>query len=128
MDANRELSGGEEADQREEVLRRLEEEFVPLLREQPGYRGYLSLVDERDEHGRVVTLWESSEAADRGLFLAGPAGGWVQDRLTPLLAEAPRIDRAAAFSSDLGGVTEGATVASITFVLPLSPDGRAGGD
>ena len=128
MDASGALSGGEEADQREEVLRRLEEEFVPLLREQPGYRGYLSLVDERDEHGRVVTFWESAEAADRGLFLAGPGGRWVQERLAPLLSEAPRIDRAAAFSSDLGGVTEGATIASITYSLPLSPEGRAGGD
>ena len=128
MDANRSLSGAEEADLREEVLQRLQEELVPLLREQPGYRGYLALVDERDEHGRVVTFWESAQAADRGLFSAGPGGGWVRERLAPLLAEQPHVDRAAAFSSDLGGATEGATVASITFALPLSPEGRAGGD
>ena len=127
MDANRAASD-EEADQRAEVLRRLQEELVPLLQRQPGYRGYLTIIDERDEHGRVVTLWDSAASADRCLVLNGPGGSWVQERLAPLLADPPRITRAAALDSDLGAASAGATASSIVLALPLSPEGRAGGD
>lgn len=124
----RETGAVNEAEQRDEVMRRIQEEFAPLLREQAGYRGYLALIDEEDEHGRVVTFWASSAAADRCFFPTGSGGRWLQERLAPLLTDPPRIARAATIAGDLDSALAGSTGASVIFALPLSAAGRAGGD
>lgn len=43
------------------------EAVLPWLRELEGFRGMMILTDETQEKARVVTFWESRDAAERSL-------------------------------------------------------------
>ena len=46
----------------DEIREAIEDEFVPRLREIPGFAGYYALVDRARGKSLALTLWESEEA------------------------------------------------------------------
>ena len=66
----------------QEIIRKAQEEYMPLLRGQPGFLSYEAIVP--DERVSVsVFRWESAADADAGM-LRGAA--WLQEHLAPWMA------------------------------------------
>jgi hypothetical protein len=80
----------------EEVRGRVEGEILSVARQQPGYRGYLSL-DKGGGQGLAIYLWESEEAAQRGQAAISEQATKLN---VPYELEAPRILRATVTTSD----------------------------
>jgi hypothetical protein len=62
----------------DDVVVRFETDFLPTLRELPGFEGILVLVTPEGK-GMVVSLWESEEALQES---AGVAAGAVEEFVT----------------------------------------------
>jgi hypothetical protein len=58
-----EIEGGDPS-KREEVLGLLRERVIPGLKEIDGFAGFIALIDEDNQRGRSVSLWETKEAAE----------------------------------------------------------------
>jgi heme-degrading monooxygenase HmoA len=57
-------------EQQEDALRWLDETYVPVLRQQPGFKGFLVLNEEIEEEPGgewlAITLWETANQASPG--------------------------------------------------------------
>ena len=72
----------------QEVVRRVSEEFRPIISKVEGFRGY-HLVDTGIDVLASVTLYIDKAAADRALLVPS---NWVRDSgLTPLLPNPPQV-------------------------------------
>lgn len=70
-----------------ELARRVEEEFVPIMKDLPGFKGYYAL-DAGDGVVASVSVFESKEAA---LQSNERAAAWVRERLAVFFPEPPEI-------------------------------------
>ena len=71
----------------EEVLEVVRESIVPVMKQQPGFKGYLALSDPATNKVVSITLWETE--AD---VVAGETGGYYREQITKiagLLASTP---------------------------------------
>ncbi len=67
----------------DEVVRRVKEGFVPLIRDTPGFVSYLVLApSEREDELVSVSVFESQEGAEES---NEKAEDWVQQNLSELL-------------------------------------------
>jgi len=71
----------------EEAGRRAEAGVGPILRRNPGFRGYY-IVDGGDGVGVSITVFESREAAERS---REEVMGWIEKNLSDLYREPPQI-------------------------------------
>jgi hypothetical protein len=55
---------GIDPSKREEVLKTIRERVIPALQQIDGFGGFISLVDEENQRGRSIVLWETKESAD----------------------------------------------------------------
>jgi quinol monooxygenase YgiN len=73
----------------DEVLRRVQEEFVPLIREMAGFVSYLALVPgEREGEIVTVSLFEDRQSAEES---NSKAVEWVAQNLSELLRPTPEF-------------------------------------
>ncbi len=75
----------------EEAINVSRDRIVPAARQQPGFKGYLMLIDRSSGKGLTITLWE--EEADREV--SGPDSDYYREgigRLVPFLTEAPMVE------------------------------------
>ena len=73
----------------DEAVGIVESSILPAAREQPGYRGYVHLVDRATGEGVSLTLWASEED-----MRAGETGSYYRDQIAKvraLLAEEPDV-------------------------------------
>ena len=71
-----------------EIIRRVREEFLPIISKVEGYRGY-HLVDTGIDVLASVTLFVDKAAADKALLVPS---SWVRNSgLTPLLPNPPQV-------------------------------------
>jgi heme-degrading monooxygenase HmoA len=67
----------------DEVVRRVKEDFVPLIRDMPGFVSYLVLApSEREDELVSVSVFESQEGAEES---NEKAEAWVRQNLSELL-------------------------------------------
>jgi heme-degrading monooxygenase HmoA len=67
----------------DEVVRRVKEDFVPLIRDTPGFVSYLVLApSEREDELVSVSVFESQEGAEES---NEKAEAWVRQNLSELL-------------------------------------------
>lgn len=69
----------------QEVARRIEESYVPMLRTAPGFVAY-SLVHYGNDAGQSITIFETQAQAE-AYQLQGHE--WVKEHLLPLLTSPP---------------------------------------
>ena len=75
----------------EEAIHIARERTVPAAQQQPGFKGYLMLVDRSTGKGLTITLWEGEE--DR--LLTCPESAYYREaigQIVPLLTEAPSVE------------------------------------
>jgi heme-degrading monooxygenase HmoA len=65
--------------------RRVEQEFVPLISGQPGFRQYF-LARAGDQEAVAISVWDSREQAEAGLE---KTSAWVQQTFGPIVAAPP---------------------------------------
>jgi hypothetical protein len=70
-----------------EVIRRVTDEFAPMLAERPGFGGYW-IVDAGDGVLATIGVFETQGAAEDS---TRAAAGWVSERLADLLPSAPQV-------------------------------------
>jgi heme-degrading monooxygenase HmoA len=73
----------------DEAVRIVASSIVPAAREQPGFRGYVHLVDRATGEGMSITLWATEED-----MRAGETGQYYRaqiDKVRSLLAAAPEV-------------------------------------
>ncbi len=73
----------------DEAVRIVESSIVPAAKEQPGFQGYLHLVDHATGEGISITLWATEED-----MRAGETGPYYRaqiDKVRSLLATAPEV-------------------------------------
>ncbi len=70
-----------------EVVRRAIEEFVPLIRDQPGFKGYW-VVDGGNGVVATISSFETEEAAEES---TAASATWVQENLAHLVPSPPRV-------------------------------------
>lgn len=71
----------------DEALEIVRDDMAPVIREQPGFRGFLVLTDREADRAITISLWETE--ADRD---AGEATGYARAQLArigPLFAAPP---------------------------------------
>jgi heme-degrading monooxygenase HmoA len=61
----------------DDAVRILESSILPAAREQPGYRGYLHLVDRATGDGVSITLWASDDE-----MRAGETGSYFREQIS----------------------------------------------
>ena len=54
------------ADRMDEGIDKVKETILPLMRDIPGFKGVLGLVDRTASTGLTLTLWEDEQAMQRG--------------------------------------------------------------
>ncbi len=69
------------------LLRRVNEEFVPMIRDAPGFLAYYAL-DAGDGTVASVSVFESQAGAEESNRMAAD---WVRRELTPMLPKSPKI-------------------------------------
>lgn len=72
---------------RDEAARRVEEQLIPILKNQPGFISYY-LVDFEDGDIGSVSVWGTKEDAHDA---AASVLNWVQDNLSEFLSNEPQI-------------------------------------
>jgi hypothetical protein len=70
-----------------EVKRRVQEEFVPMVKDIPGFIGYY-LVDAGDGKIASITVCDEREDVDES---TKRASSWVTDRLSSLITSGPDV-------------------------------------
>jgi hypothetical protein len=70
-----------------ELSRRVKEEFVPMVREVPGFVAYY-VVDGGDGAVSSVTICEDREGAEAS---TARAADWIQERTAPLTESGPEV-------------------------------------
>lgn len=71
----------------EEVTRRLQEGFVPLLRQVPGFTGYY-VMDLGDGEIMSVSVYQDKAGADESIRRAS---GWVRENLAQWFPNPPQV-------------------------------------
>lgn len=71
----------------EEVKRRVEQEFVPLLKENPGFRGYYLIDCASPEAGNILTSVSMFDSWDAALASNDAAKRFIKRRLADMLPE-----------------------------------------
>ena len=73
----------------DEVVRRVQNDFVPLVRDTQGFVSYLILIpSEREDEIVSVSVFEDREGAQES---NRKAAGWVEQNLSELLRPAPEF-------------------------------------
>jgi hypothetical protein len=67
------VQGGTTLAKRAEMDRIVNEDLIPALKQEPGFRDALNLVDRETGNGMMIILWETKEQAERPLPDYGPA-------------------------------------------------------
>jgi hypothetical protein len=75
------------ATQTDEIARRVKDEFIPLVRDVPGFVAYY-VIDRGDGTISSVTICEDQAGVDA---TTARAADWVQDRLSELIQSGPEI-------------------------------------
>ena len=70
-----------------ELARRVQEEFVPMMRDLPGFIGYY-VVDGGDGKMASVTVCQDAAAVEES---NRRAAAWVQERLAELITGTPNV-------------------------------------
>lgn len=70
-----------------EVLRRTEEEFLPIIQQVPGFVEYLN-VDLGDGQGATISVFSSQASADES---TERAAAWVKENLAGLIEGPPEV-------------------------------------
>jgi hypothetical protein len=70
-----------------ELARRVQEEFLPLVRDIPGFVGYY-VVDGGDGRVASITVTQDQAGVDES---AKRAASWVQERLAELITSGPDV-------------------------------------
>jgi hypothetical protein len=70
-----------------EVAKRVRDEFLPMMRDLPGFAGYY-IVDAGDGRIASITVCEDQAAAEES---TRRASGWVQERLASLITSGPEV-------------------------------------
>jgi hypothetical protein len=70
-----------------EVKRRVEQEFVPLLKENPGFRGYYLIDCASPEAGNILTSVSMFDSWDAALASNDAAKRFIKLRLADMLPE-----------------------------------------
>jgi heme-degrading monooxygenase HmoA len=70
-----------------EVVKRVTQEFAPMLRDKPGFIGYW-VVDAGEGVVSTISVFETKEAADES---TEAAAGWARERLADLITGAPQV-------------------------------------
>ncbi|HZS79526.1 MAG TPA: hypothetical protein VFA41_23125 [Ktedonobacteraceae bacterium] len=68
---------GQKHEGMDELIRLMRESVVPASKQQPGFKGFLGLLDRREGKGMAITLWETE--AD---LHASEASGYYRAQLT----------------------------------------------
>ncbi|HYD32090.1 MAG TPA: hypothetical protein VEB64_14715 [Azospirillaceae bacterium] len=71
----------------DELNRRVQQEFVPILKEIPGLKGYHTV----DCGGGTVVSISLFDSREQALASNDKAREWVQSRLTDLITDPPEI-------------------------------------
>ena len=71
----------------DEVKRRAEREFLPLLKQNPGFRGYYLIDCASPESGNIVTSISIFDSWEAALASNDAAKKFVRDRLADMLPE-----------------------------------------
>lgn len=74
-------------DSMDEVVRRAEEGFVPIISEGRGFVAYY-LIDAGDGKGATISIFEDQAAAEESNQAAAE---WVKENLAPLVPNPPQI-------------------------------------
>lgn len=67
---------GKRIETMDEAIRIVEESIVPAARQQPGFKGFLTLVDRRGGKLILLTIWETEAA-----LKAGEASGYYREQI-----------------------------------------------
>jgi heme-degrading monooxygenase HmoA len=67
---------GKKIETMDEAIHIVEESIVPAARQQPGFKGFLTLVDRRGGKLILLTLWETEAA-----LKAGEASGYYREQI-----------------------------------------------
>ena len=70
-----------------ELARRVQEEFVPMMRDLPGFIGYY-IVDGGDGQMASITVCENESGVEES---NRRAASWVQERLAELITDGPHV-------------------------------------
>ncbi len=84
------------------VSRRVQEELLPLAKAQPGFRGFVELVDEGSGAFQLLTLWETETAME-----AGEAAGYYRSQLGRLEEVLRGLPTRETFAVSLWEIAEG---------------------
>jgi hypothetical protein len=72
--------------EQENLMQRIEQDAVPIIRESPGFRDVRFVVRPEDKELMTVWLWDSAEDFDAALAKLGP---FIQENFAPNLAQPP---------------------------------------
>ena len=75
----------------EEAINIAREITLPAAQQQPGFKGYLMLVDRGTGKGITITLWEAEEDRE----ITGQNSSYYRDaigKIVPLLEDAPLVE------------------------------------
>ncbi len=67
---------GKKIETMEKAIRLVEESILPSARQQPGFKGFLTLADRREGKLILLTIWETEEA-----LRAGEASGYYSEQI-----------------------------------------------
>ena len=70
-----------------ELTRRVQDEFVPMVRDVPGFMGYY-LVDAGDGRVASITVCDDREGVEES---TARASDWVRNRLSSLITSGPDV-------------------------------------
>jgi hypothetical protein len=62
-----------------EIERYANEKFIPMIRQQPGFRHYTSAADKGSGHGVAISEWETPEQAQAGTGASMGLGQEITD-------------------------------------------------
>ena len=67
---------GKKVEAMDEAIQIVKESIVPVARQQPGFKGFLTLLDRRGGKLILLTLWETEAA-----LKAGEASGYYREQI-----------------------------------------------
>jgi len=73
----------------DEVKRRVEQEFVPMLKQNPGFQGYYLIDCACPDSGNIVTSISMFDTWEAALASNETAKNWVRKRMADMLPEPP---------------------------------------